>query len=140
MVLASREEDYASRPYRELVGPCTVDGFRKKVGSVKKSKRKNLNGLCKEKTQSSTTRRSKKTAKVNFEVPFEKQDPTFFNSDFSISDEDIEHRNSIILREAEETWKISSVLGLVFDKDKKELIEVFKNLEEEDRRRKASNV
>ncbi|XVE69107.1 hypothetical protein DITRI_Ditri09bG0124100 [Diplodiscus trichospermus] len=41
----------------------------------------------------------------------EKQDTILSISEFSISDEDIEHRNSIILQEAEETWKINSVLG-----------------------------
>ena len=54
-------------------------------------------------------------------------------SDFSISDEEIEQRNKSILKEAEATWEVSSVLGLSFDKNKQQMVEVFRVLEEEDR-------
>ncbi|XVE80581.1 hypothetical protein DITRI_Ditri14bG0151000 [Diplodiscus trichospermus] len=57
---------------------------------------------------------------------------------FLISDDDIAHRNSINWREAEAIWEISSVLGVVFDKDKNEMIDIFQRLEEEDLRARAS--
>ncbi|XVE49496.1 hypothetical protein DITRI_Ditri01bG0087000 [Diplodiscus trichospermus] len=45
-----------------------------------------------------------------------------------------ERRNAVILTEAERDWEISSALGLVFVKDKSQMIEVFTNLESEDRK------
>ncbi|XVE85396.1 hypothetical protein DITRI_Ditri17bG0087700 [Diplodiscus trichospermus] len=53
-------------------------------------------------------------------------------SDFSIFGDDIAHRNSVIRNKAEATWEISFVLGMVFDKDKNQMIEIFQRLEEED--------
>ena len=58
-------------------------------------------------------------------------------SDFSILDEDIEQRNKSILKEAEATWEVSSVLGLTFDKNKQQMVEVFRALEEGDRKGKG---
>ncbi|XVE72653.1 hypothetical protein DITRI_Ditri11bG0055400 [Diplodiscus trichospermus] len=54
--------------------------------------------------------------------------------DFSFSDDDMAHRNSIIQKKAIATWEISSILGVVFYKDKNQMIEIFQRLEEEDRR------
>ncbi|XVE83357.1 hypothetical protein DITRI_Ditri16bG0082900 [Diplodiscus trichospermus] len=49
-------------------------------------------------------------------------------------DDDIEYRNSIIRKEEVVTWEISSVLEVVFDRDKDGMIEVFKRLEEDDKK------
>ena len=49
-------------------------------------------------------------------------------SDSSLSDSDIEHRNSVILKEAATTWKESQALGISFDCEKEQLIEVFKKV------------
>ncbi|XVE68886.1 hypothetical protein DITRI_Ditri09bG0105200 [Diplodiscus trichospermus] len=54
-------------------------------------------------------------------------------SDQSISDEDIENRNALILKEAELDWEMSSTLGLVFVKSRPQMTEIFANLEMEDR-------
>ncbi|XVE61606.1 hypothetical protein DITRI_Ditri06bG0053700 [Diplodiscus trichospermus] len=60
-----------------------------------------------------------------------------YGSDASISDEDIEFRNSVIRNEAEETWKASAMLGIVFDKNKNQMIEAFQRMEEKDRIRRS---
>ncbi|XVE81171.1 hypothetical protein DITRI_Ditri15bG0041300 [Diplodiscus trichospermus] len=46
-------------------------------------------------------------------------------SDFSISDDDIAHRNTIIRKKVEATWDICTMLGVVFDKDKNQMIDIF---------------
>ncbi|XVE68528.1 hypothetical protein DITRI_Ditri09bG0075200 [Diplodiscus trichospermus] len=51
------------------------------------------------------------------------------HSDFSISDDDIQHRNLVLRKEVEDTWEVSSVLGLVFDREKEQMIELFHDLE-----------
>ena len=61
-------------------------------------------------------------------------------SKLSLSDEDIEHRNYVILKEAEATWEVSQTLGITFDSEKSQLIEVFKKLEEDERRGKSPRV
>ncbi|XVE85399.1 hypothetical protein DITRI_Ditri17bG0088000 [Diplodiscus trichospermus] len=71
-------------------------------------------------------------------MPFVKQATTSSISGFSISDEEFEHRNLVNLQEAEEIWKVSLDFGVVIDKDRNQVIEVFKNLEEEDRKRKEA--
>ena len=58
------------------------------------------------------------------------------DSDSSLSDSDIEHRNFVILNEAIATFEVSKALGLSFECDNDQLIEVFKNLEEGERLRK----
>ena len=55
----------------------------------------------------------------------------------SLSDSDIEHRNSVILNEAIATLEVCEELGLSFDCDNDQLIEVFKNLDKGERMRKA---
>ncbi|XVE74488.1 hypothetical protein DITRI_Ditri12bG0020600 [Diplodiscus trichospermus] len=140
MILAIREEEYGSGPYGEIKVLSIYDVLEDEVGLIKKSKRKKQVRICRAKCQSSAIKKNKKTAKAQARVPYKKQEPTFSILDYSISDEDIKHRNSIILREAEEIWKISLALGVVFDKNKNELIEVFKNLKEKNRRRKAYEV
>ncbi|XVE65737.1 hypothetical protein DITRI_Ditri08aG0023400 [Diplodiscus trichospermus] len=51
-----------------------------------------------------------------------------------VENNDIAHRNSIIRREAAATWEISTVLGVVFDKDKNQMTDIFQRMEEEDLR------
>ena len=50
-------------------------------------------------------------------------------SDSSLSDGDIEHRNSVILKKAIATWEVSQALGISFHGDKNQLIDMFKKLE-----------
>ncbi|XVE64129.1 hypothetical protein DITRI_Ditri07aG0077200 [Diplodiscus trichospermus] len=66
------------------------------------------------------------------------QDVAFIDSDISMSDEEIENKNVIICTEAEATWDVSSILGIVFDKNRNQMIEVFHSLEEVERKSKAS--
>ena len=58
-------------------------------------------------------------------------------SDVSLSDDDIEHRNSVILKEVVASWEVSQALGISFDCDKEQLIEVFMELEQEEMRGKS---
>ena len=51
-------------------------------------------------------------------------------------DDDIKHRNFVILKEAVASWEVSQALGFSFDCDKEQLIEVFMELEQEERRGK----
>ncbi|XVE50526.1 hypothetical protein DITRI_Ditri01bG0169500 [Diplodiscus trichospermus] len=60
-----------------------------------------------------------------------------YHAEFSILDDDIEFRNSIIYKEAVAIWKVSFVLGVVFDRDKDQMIEVFQRLEEDKRKERA---
>ncbi|XVE62292.1 hypothetical protein DITRI_Ditri06bG0106400 [Diplodiscus trichospermus] len=64
-------------------------------------------------------------------------DSIYNHANFSISDDDIEFRNSIIRKVAEAIWEISSVLGVVFNKDKDQMIEVFQRLEKDEKRERA---
>ncbi|XVE78776.1 hypothetical protein DITRI_Ditri14bG0005100 [Diplodiscus trichospermus] len=58
--------------------------------------------------------------------------------DFSISDNDIEHRNSVIRKEAEATCEVCFILGAVFGREREQMIKAFHRLEDDDRRRKAN--
>ncbi|XVF82058.1 hypothetical protein PTKIN_Ptkin16aG0012900 [Pterospermum kingtungense] len=57
------------------------------------------------------------------------------NSDSSISDEEIIHRNKIILKEAEATLEIGSILGFDFLRSNVQMVEIFDNLSKEDCRK-----
>ncbi|XVE83313.1 hypothetical protein DITRI_Ditri16bG0078900 [Diplodiscus trichospermus] len=56
------------------------------------------------------------------------------DSDRSISDEDIMHRNSVVLKEAQLTWEIGNKLGIIFEGHKDMVISKFVEMEYEDRR------
>ena len=53
-----------------------------------------------------------------------------------LSDKDIHHRNFVILKEATAIWEASQMLRISFNRDKNILIDVFKQLEEDERSRK----
>ncbi|XVE89931.1 hypothetical protein DITRI_Ditri20bG0035800 [Diplodiscus trichospermus] len=101
--------------------PCTYEGPIGGVDFTKKPKKKKTCGVIKTKFPSSIVRRKRKSTKVKSDKSVVKQATTPSISEFSLSDKDIEHRNSVILQEAEETWKVISVLGIVFDKEKDQL-------------------
>ena len=88
----------------------------------------------KSKKQNHKVRRRRLIRKGMSELVYGEKDRDACNSELPISDEDIEHKNSMILKEVEATWKVSSVLGITFDRDKNQVIEVFKEFEENDRR------
>ncbi|XVE80005.1 hypothetical protein DITRI_Ditri14bG0103900 [Diplodiscus trichospermus] len=66
------------------------------------------------------------------------QDKVFYGFDASIIDKNIEYRNHIIQKEAEETWNVSTMLGIVFNKNKNQMFEVFQRMEEAKRRGKET--
>ncbi|XVE71463.1 hypothetical protein DITRI_Ditri10aG0152700 [Diplodiscus trichospermus] len=53
-------------------------------------------------------------------------------SQVSIYNEDIAHRNAIIMKEADETWEVNTSLGINFDRDRNAMMKLFFNLEEDD--------
>ena len=113
-------------------GLATPDFSDGSVGSRSKSKR--FTGLLnKTKKQNLKMRKKRRNRKGLSELVYGEKDHDACNSELSIVDEDIEHRNAVILKEAETTWEVSSVLGLTFDRDKNHVIEVFKELEDNNR-------
>ncbi|XVE74376.1 hypothetical protein DITRI_Ditri12bG0011800 [Diplodiscus trichospermus] len=114
--------------------PLPITRLSAKVAGSKSKKKKKLeaiyskllNGHC-------DTRGRRKSKQVLSKAIAVDNEQDFLSSDISISDDDIEHRNRILLQEAEATWEVSSVLGLVFDREKERMIEVFHSLEKEDR-------
>ena len=61
-------------------------------------------------------------------------------SDESLADEDIEHKNLTIRKEAEATWEVSQSLSISFDCEKENLLEVFMDLEHKELKRKKSRA
>ncbi|XVE87279.1 hypothetical protein DITRI_Ditri18aG0104200 [Diplodiscus trichospermus] len=55
-------------------------------------------------------------------------DEALIGDEISVWDEDIEHRYSIIRKEAETIYEVSSVLGIVFYKIRKQMIDVFQRI------------
>ena len=54
--------------------------------------------------------------------------------DMSVSDTDTDHMNVLPSKEAEATWEVCSALGLVFNKDDRQMVNIFRQLEEDDRK------
>ena len=75
-------------------------------------------------------RRKKKNKKSISELLYGDKASIVGTSDGSIADDDIEHRNSIIRKEAEATWEVSQMMGISFDCKKNNLIKVFMDLEQ----------
>ena len=87
-----------------------------------------------------TTRRRKKSKKRMAQLVYGDITSTTAISDDSIADDDIEHRNAIIRNEAEATWEVSQALGIYFDCEKDKLLDVFTDLEYEERKRNMSRA
>ena len=113
---------------REVVGPLEGVGFNNQVKDTGNG------AIHRKKKPKSVLKRRKTIRKGVSQLVHGDKVLNEGVSDFSISDEDIEQRNKSILKEAEATWEVSSVLGLTFDKNKQQMVEVFSALEECDRR------
>ncbi|XVE89617.1 hypothetical protein DITRI_Ditri20bG0010300 [Diplodiscus trichospermus] len=110
-----------------------------KAGGSKSKRKKKLGAIYNKLSNNfSDVRGRRKSQQVLSEAITVDKEPDFFFSDCSISNENIDHKNWILLKEAEATWEVSSVLGLVFDRDKERMIEVFHNLEKKDRMGRAN--
>ncbi|XVE81045.1 hypothetical protein DITRI_Ditri15bG0031600 [Diplodiscus trichospermus] len=105
-----------------------------------KKKKKRLGEIYNSNPNPKTNRKGKgKSCKEFQETIEEGLDISPDCSDFSLSDVDIEHRNSILRNEAETTWEVSSILGVVFDREKEDMIEVFTRMKDEDKRGVGAN-
>ena len=56
---------------------------------------------------------------------------TIGDTEFTISDRDIQCRNDAIRREAEQTWEVCSLLGLVFEEGKQNMVDHLCNSEDD---------
>ncbi|XVE80586.1 hypothetical protein DITRI_Ditri14bG0151500 [Diplodiscus trichospermus] len=115
---------------------CLNSGRQKERMSgyaAKKNKKKRMGDIMSETPASALKARTRRKNNKDLEIFIrEDQEPTAVSLDFSISDEDIDHRNSIIRRKAEAMWEVSSILGVVFDKDKEQMIAIFSKLDKEE--------
>ena len=85
-------------------------------------------------------RRKKKNKKYVAELVYGDKASVASSSEGSIADEEIEHRNSIIRKEAEATWEVSQIMGISFDCEKNKLLQVFMDLEQTELERKGSRA
>ncbi|XVE68742.1 hypothetical protein DITRI_Ditri09bG0093900 [Diplodiscus trichospermus] len=117
-----------------IVGPLSICGPFNETSNSKVKRKKKVGDLYGKSSKSTPIVRGKRRAKQEL-LDAEKagQEEYLDWSERSVSDEDIEHRNSILRKEAEATWEIGAMLGLVFDKNRSQMIEVFQRMEEMDR-------
>ena len=95
-----------------------------------------VGGICRKTKKIEPSEVRKRKYKGLTELGYVENEVGVDDFDSSLSDSDIKHQNSIILNEAIATLEVSKALGLSFDCDNDQLIEVFKNLEEGERLRK----
>ena len=95
-----------------------------------------VGGICRKPKKVVPPEVRKRKYKGLTELGYVKNEVGVDDSNSSLSDSDIEHRNSVILNESIATFEVSKALGLFFDCDNDQLIEVFKNLEEGESLRK----
>ena len=118
----------------------SLDDLTVSISSLKKAakkKRYNNKGSIEcdklKKTNSAVRRRRKLRKKIRETLDGEKDLPVSA-FDMSISDINTDHRNALFSKKAEATWDVSSTLGLVFNKDNKQMVNIFRQLEEDDRK------
>ena len=110
-----------------------IPSFRK---AAKKKRYKNKGSIeCyKVKKTNFAVRRKRKLRKEIREALDGEKDLPVCAFDRSISDIDIDHTDALLSKEAEATWDVNSALDLVFNKDNRQMVNIFRQLEEDDKK------
>ncbi|XVE52808.1 hypothetical protein DITRI_Ditri02bG0153900 [Diplodiscus trichospermus] len=122
-------------PCNRALGLLLLSGSPIENGFDKNKKKKKIGEIYNKTPNFESFARGRRKAKHDLvEAVSEEQDSIANFSSFSISDDDREHKNSVIRKETEATWEVCSVLGIVFHRERDQMIEVFRRLEKDDKR------